>query len=90
MKAIALFDAKNKMSEVCDRVARTKEPVVITRRGRALVRIMPLEDAPAGSDVWHAFKETRATYGEPEVEFELPERTLGGGRPDPLDESDSA
>lgn len=88
MKTLGLFEAKNKFSEVCDTVARTGEPVVVTKRGHALVRIVPVEDKPHGSAVWAAFRESRAKYGEPEEDFELPERS-SQHRPDPLSNLDT-
>jgi prevent-host-death family protein len=88
MKTLGLFEAKNKFSEVCDSVARTGEPVVVTRRGHALVRIMPVVDKPHGSAVWTAFRESRAKYGEPTEEFKVPERT-STHRPDPLSDLDA-
>lgn len=42
MKAIGLFEAKTKFSEICARVAAQGEAVVVTRRGAPLVRIEPI------------------------------------------------
>ncbi len=42
---IGLFEAKNKFSELADKVARTGETVIITRRGKPLVKVTPLEEA---------------------------------------------
>ena len=39
MKTVGLFEAKAKLSEICDRVSKGHEAVVITRRGQPLVRI---------------------------------------------------
>ena len=88
MKTLGLFEAKNKFSEVCDTVARTGEPVVVTKRGHALVRIVPVEDKPHGSAIWTAFRESRAKYGEPTEDFELSERS-SKRRPDPLSDLDT-
>jgi prevent-host-death family protein len=41
MKTIGIFEAKTKLSEICEEVARTHIPVTITRRGTALVCIEP-------------------------------------------------
>ena len=41
MKTVGLFEAKTKLSELCEEVARTRQPVIVTRRGKALVRIEP-------------------------------------------------
>ena len=42
MKNIGIFEAKTRLSEICDEVARTQVPVTITRRGTALVLIEPM------------------------------------------------
>lgn len=42
MKTIGIFEAKTKLSDICNEVARTHLPVIITRRGAALVRIEPM------------------------------------------------
>ena len=42
---IGVFDAKTRLSEIIDQVARTGEAVVITRRGRPLVRLVPIDEA---------------------------------------------
>jgi prevent-host-death family protein len=46
MKTAGIFEAKTKLSELCDEVARTGEPVLVTRRGKPLVRIDPIDDRP--------------------------------------------
>jgi prevent-host-death family protein len=42
MKMIGLFEAKTKLSKICEEVARTHIPVTITRRGKSLVCIEPV------------------------------------------------
>ena len=46
MKQIGLFEVKTRLSEICDTVARLREPVTVTRRGKPLVRIEPIDTAP--------------------------------------------
>jgi len=84
MKTMGLFDAKNKLSEVCDLVSSTREPVVVTRRGKAIVQIVPV-DLPSGSAIWGTVKESRAKYGSLTDNFEIPKRSMRANRPDPLD-----
>ena len=86
MKEMGLFDAKNRFSELCDTVARTSEPVLVTRRGKPLVRVVPLTDtANAGrSSVWDSVEEGRAKYGPIHDELDLPGREIRGNRPSPL------
>lgn len=44
MSAVALFDAKNRLSELVDRVV-AGEVIEITRRGKVVARLAPPEDA---------------------------------------------
>ncbi len=43
MKDVGIFEARTKLSELCDAVHRTGESVLITKRGKPYVRIVPLE-----------------------------------------------
>ena len=56
MKTVGIFEAKAKLSEICERVASNKESVLITKRGKPLVRIDPLEETPM------TISEARAVY----------------------------
>ncbi len=77
MKCVGLFEAKTKLSEICDQVAKTHVPVTITRRGVALVRIEPIAEKRL------TIRERRAEYmgrhgGEEtadEVDFEPANRS---------------
>jgi prevent-host-death family protein len=44
MKMIGIFEAKTKLSEICEEVAKTRVPVTVTSRGKALVRIDPIAE----------------------------------------------
>ncbi len=73
---VGIYDMKARLSEICEQVARTHEPVTITRRGRPLVRIDPIESAVM------TIRERRDVYmagvGKAESgdgdDFEVPER----------------
>ena len=56
MKTVGIFEAKTKLSELCEEVAATSEPVTVTRRGKPLVRITPLIENPM------SIKERRTVY----------------------------
>ncbi|MGI8856022.1 MAG: type II toxin-antitoxin system Phd/YefM family antitoxin [Thermomicrobiales bacterium] len=45
MDDLSITDARRHFSEVINRVADEKERVVITRRGKAIAAIVPIEDA---------------------------------------------
>jgi prevent-host-death family protein len=71
VKTVGIFEAKAKLSEICEEVARSGQGVVVTRRGKPLVRIGPL--SAAATSVWEA----RAAYLTEKgcrQEFEIPER----------------
>ena len=77
MKTIGIFEAKTRLSEICDEVARTQVPVIITRRGTALVFIEPVSRPRL------TIKERRAAYvtangtgeSKDERDFETAERS---------------
>lgn len=73
MRAVGIFEAKAKLSEICEEVARSGQSVVVTRRGRPLVRIDPL---PAErQSVWEARAEYVARRGPLKDEFQMPARS---------------
>jgi prevent-host-death family protein len=45
METIGLFETKTRLSQICDTVARSRQPVTVTRRGQPLVRIVPIDSA---------------------------------------------
>lgn len=58
-----MFEAKTKLSEICDAVHRTGESVLVTRRGKPYVRIVPLERTDgAGSSIWEARERFESEY----------------------------
>ena len=54
MTTVGFFEAKTKLSEVCEQVSKRREPVVITRRGRPIARIEPIGPGHGSSSVWSA------------------------------------
>ena len=83
METYALYDAKNRLSELCNQVTETGEPCVISRRGRPIVKLVPIEDPQSSQSVWDTLEESQAKYGLLSEDFELPERGIQA-RPDPL------
>jgi prevent-host-death family protein len=76
MTTMGLFEAKTKFSEVCEQVAKRREPIIITRRGRPIARIEPISPRPAtGSSVWSARREWEKKHGPLREEFNLPRRS---------------
>ena len=73
MEEIGMFEAKTRLSEICERVAGNGESVLLTRRGHPLVLIQALP-APAGADtsIWDEL-ESAAPELTDAPEFELAE-----------------
>jgi len=60
MTEIALFEAKNRLSELIDRV-QSGEVIVITRRGKAVAKLAPPETGDAAVRAQSAIKRLRAS-----------------------------
>lgn len=43
MKSVGLFEAKTRLSELCAKVVKAGDPIVVTRRGVPWVRIEPIK-----------------------------------------------
>lgn len=83
MESFALYDAKNRLSELCSKVMESGEPCIISRRGRPIVKIVPFKEEETIS-VWSTVEESQAKFGPLCEDFELPERSREM-RPSPLD-----
>ena len=86
MDSVALYDAKNRLSELCNKVTETGEPCIISRRGKPIVKLVPVEHPEEPVSVWATVEESQAKYGPLDEEFEMAERFSSGMRPSPLDE----
>ena len=47
MSEVALYEAKAQLSAIVERVASTGEEVLITRRGKPMARLVPVDDESA-------------------------------------------
>ena len=75
MNAIGLFEAKTKFSEICERVAAQGVAVVVTRRGKPLVKIEPIPATGARPEsVWDRRAEFERKHGPFTEDFTLPPR----------------
>lgn len=74
MKSVGLFEAKTKLSEICRDVATSGRAVVVTFRGKPMVRIEAVAGSRKSESVW----DRRAAYlkqnGPLKVDFDLPKR----------------
>ena len=75
MNVIGLFEAKTKFSELCQQVAAKREPVVVTRRGKPLVKIEPVRRARSKTlSVWDLRARHVREHGPMTEDFTLPKR----------------
>ncbi len=49
MKTIAAGQFKNRCLKILDDVAETREPVVVTKRGRPVAQVVPVSASPAST-----------------------------------------
>ena len=75
MMKIGLFEAKTKFSEICNQVARKGETVIVTRRGKPLVKIEPVTTYPTGgSQIWELREKYIREHGPITEDFKLSPR----------------
>jgi prevent-host-death family protein len=84
MVSLGIFEAKNRLSEICEQVAASGEPVLIRRRDEPLVRIVPVGRQSAKESVWDTVQESAHNYGELGDEWSAPERLHNDARVSPL------
>ena len=77
MNTLEIYEAGTKLSEICERITQTDEPVIVTRRGVPLVQIRPVgREEGVGSTVWELRDRFIKENGDLEVDLELPPRTV--------------
>jgi prevent-host-death family protein len=76
MRPVGLFEAKTHLSELCEAVATKRETVVITRRGKPLVRLEPIPDQGESerSSAWARRDAFERKHGRQREDLELPRR----------------
>ena len=84
MNQAGIFEVKNKLSEFCEDVASRGDPLVVTRHGKPLVKIVPYTEEEKSSSVWDSVGECQTKYGSLQDDFELPPRNPASNRQDPL------
>ncbi len=76
MKAIGIFEVKTKISEICENVKENCEPVLITKRGIPMVKIIPLENPEKQSSIWNRRAEFISAHGLITEKLPLPTRKV--------------
>ena len=73
MKTVGIFEAKTHFPALCESVAVSRIPVLISKRGRPLVMIEPVREELAGgrSDIHTSWRAWKAEH--PEVPGDFPE-----------------
>jgi antitoxin (DNA-binding transcriptional repressor) of toxin-antitoxin stability system len=74
MKSVGLFEAKTKLSEICRKVATSGQGVVVTLRGKPMVRIEAVNGPTKRKSVWDRRAAHIKKKGPLSVDFDLPKR----------------
>ena len=91
---IGIFEAKSKLSELCSKVAESGAEYVITRRGRAIARIVAPSPEEHGEEtgILSRMRKTEQESGPiPADDLDFPEvwNERWGCAPSPLDENNN-
>jgi prevent-host-death family protein len=84
MTSVGIFEAKNRLSELCEQVAASGEPLLIRRRGAPLVRIVPIAAEAREACVWDSVQDSAAKNGALKDDWSGPERCHDDWRESPL------
>ncbi len=74
MKTIGLFEAKTRLSEICEEVSSRGQPILVTRRGHPIVRIEPAASDQKARNVWISRQAWLEENGPIEEDFRTPDR----------------
>ena len=74
MRSVGLFEAKTKFSEICRGVATSGQAVVVTHRGKPMVRIEAVAGPRKRTSVWDRRAAHVKKNGPLTVDFDLPKR----------------
>lgn len=67
---------KTKISEICETVKESCEPILITKRGVPMVKIIPIENSEKQSNIWNQRQKFLNINGEITEELPLPSRKI--------------
>jgi prevent-host-death family protein len=71
MKTMAAGEFKTKCLKVMDRVNKTREPILITKKGRPVAKLLPAD--PTAEDFFDALAGKMVIVGDIEAPVEPPE-----------------
>jgi antitoxin (DNA-binding transcriptional repressor) of toxin-antitoxin stability system len=71
MKTVGIFEAKTRFPALCESVAASRTPVLVSKRGRPLVMIEPVREELAGGrpDIHTAWRAWKAEHSEVTGDF---------------------
>jgi prevent-host-death family protein len=87
MTEFSITDARDALAEILNRAAYAKERLVLTRHGKKLVAVVPVEDLELleemedRRDALEAESALRAAEGEPRIPWEQVKKRLGLNAP---------
>ena len=84
MNSVGLFEAKTKFSELCDQVAKKKQPILVTKRGEPFVLISPMAKKTNQKSVWDLRGKFEMNHGKLKEELVLPRRLKTKKKSNPL------
>lgn len=86
MKIVGIFEAKTRFPALCESVAASRVPVLVSRRGRPLVMIEPIRKEMVGGrpDIHAAWKAWKAAHAELSGDFPEVWRQRGRAKGSPL------
>jgi antitoxin (DNA-binding transcriptional repressor) of toxin-antitoxin stability system len=73
MQTVAIDDATARLSDLCEKVEQTGEPLQITRQGRPVALIARWPE----SGVWAARESYEHLHGQISEDFEIPQSEIG-------------
>ena len=88
MDAIGIFEAKTKFTSICEKVVRTGQAVVVSKRGRPMVMVTPIPSHLGSErpDILTAWREWKDSNGLLTGDFPEVWKSRSGTKPNPLRE----
>ncbi len=88
MEAIGIFDAKTKFTSICEKVVRTGESIVVSKRGKPMVMVTPIPPHLGSErpDILTAWREWNELKGSIKGDFPEVWKSRSGTKPNPLKE----
>ena len=76
MNVVGIFEAKTKLSKICENVVETGEPSIISKHGKPMVKIVPYIESDKPKSVWDTIEESQERYGPIDEDWEPSNREV--------------